>query len=324
MKTRIKHILKIITSKTFLGALAFSIALWLYITLNTEFVSFVKVPLKIKLPKDKSIEKPIPDHISVEVRATGWQIFSLKYFNTASNCFIDLSSNKIIDTLYAINRTDIIKNLSDMGNVQAIDIVPQSLNLTLGQIGEYAVIVEPDVEILPHEDYLLVGEIKTKPDLIIIRGNDKKIRGITRWKTVHRVFKDVTESIKMKIPLSDTLTNIIDLSHRAVLLNADIQKIAEITIQDIRLQYNGADLSSHHKILPEYFDVTIRGGIKDIENLNVDDIMVTVNTTDVINDTTGLLEPIVVVPRNLKKIKINPPYVVHTIERKSSFLARMK
>ena len=324
MKTKIKHILRIITSKTFLGALAFSVALWVYITLNMEFVSFVKVPLRIKLPKDKSIEKPIPQYISVEVRATGWQIFSLKYFNTSANCKIDLSRNKINDSLFAVNRTDIIKNLTDMGNVQAIDVVPQSLTLTLGQIGEYAVVVEPDVEIIPKENYLQAGEIKTKPDLIIIRGNDRKIRGITRWKTVHRVFEDVTEPIRTKIPLSDTLTNIIELSHREVLLSADIQKIAEITIEDVRLQYNGADLPAQHIIIPQYFDITLRGGIKEIENLNVDDIMVTVNTTDVVNDTTGLLKPIVVVPGNLKYIKIDPPYISHIIKRGSSYLARLK
>lgn len=324
MKTKIKHIFQIITSKTFLGALAFSIALWLYITLNTEFVSFVKVPLAVKLPGDKSIEKPIPKYVSVEIRATGWQIFNLKYLNTSAECNIDLSRGKIKDKNFVINRSDIIKNLENMGNVQTMDIVPQSVGLTLGKIGEYTVLVKPNVEIKPRQGYLLVGDIKTNPALVTIRGNDKKIRGINSWKTEYRIFKDVYEPINVKIPLSDTLTNIIKLSVKEVMMNADVQKIAEITIKDVPLQFEGADLPSRQSVAPLLFDITLRGGIHEITNLNYDDITISINTTDIVNDATGLLKPVVDVPQHFELIGLNPPYLTHTVKRTMDYLSRLK
>ena len=313
MRTKLKHILKIITSKTFLGAFAFSLSLWLYITLNTEFVSFVKLPLKIQLPADKSIDEEIPKHISVEVRASGWQIFNLDFLNTAAECRIDLSRRKIEDSVFVINRTDIIKNLENLGNVQAIDVVPQSLVLSLGKIGEYSVVVEPDVEIIPAENYLTVGDIKTVPDLITIRGCDKKIRGITRWKTIHKVYEDVRYPIEDKIPLSDTLSNIIELSKRQVVLKADVQKLAEITIEDIPLQYTGADLPPTHRLTPLLFDITLRGGLREIERLNIDEISVSVNTAYVVNDTTGVIQPLIKVPDNIEVIQLYPPYLYHSV-----------
>jgi hypothetical protein len=324
MRAKFKRAIKIITSKTFLGALGFSIALWLYITLNTVFVSFVKVPLKIHLPADKSIEKPIPDYISVEVRATGWEIFNLDYLNSAAECNIDLSGVHIDKAWYTIARSDIIKNLENMGNVQAIDVVPQSIDLKLGKIGEYSVVVEPDVEIKPREGYVLVGEVTTVPDLITIRGNDKKIRGTTRWKTVHMEFEDLTSGIETKLPLSDTLSNIIKLSTREVVLRADVQKLAEITIEDIPLLLNGAKLPYEHEIYPQIFDITLRGGIKEIENLNYDEIIISVNTTDVVNDTTGIVKPHISLPKNIECIKISPPYIEHTKIIKGEKLSRLK
>ncbi len=313
MQNKLKHILRIITSKTFLGAFAFSLSLWLYITLNTEFVSFVKLPLKINLPPDKSIDDEIPKHISVEVRASGWQIFNLDYLNTAAECRIDLSHRKIEDSVFVINRTDIIKNLDNLGNVQAIDVVPQSLVLALGKIGEYSVVVEPNVEIIPAENFLRVGEIKTVPDLITIRGSDKKIRGITRWKTVHKVYEDVREPINDQIPLSDTLSNIITLSARQVLLKADVQKLAELTIEDLPLEYTGADLPQSHSLRPVLFDITVRGGLREIEQLNIDEISVSVNTAYVVNDTTGVIKPFISVPENIEVIQVYPPYLYHYV-----------
>jgi len=324
MKTKIKHIFQIITSKTFLGALAFSVALWLYITLNTEFVSFVKVPLVVKLPEDKSIEKPIPKFVSVEIRATGWQIFNLKYLNTSAECNINLSTQKIEDTSLVVDRSDIIKNLGNMGNVQTMDVVPQSLDLTLGKIGEYTVLVKPNVEINPSQGYLMVGDIKTNPALVTIRGNDKKIRGINSWKTEYRIFNDVDEPINVKIPLSDTLTNIIKLSAKEVMMNADVQKIAEITIKDVPLQFEGADLPARHSVAPQLFDITLRGGIHEITNLDYDDITISINTTDIVNDATGLLKPVVKVPQHFKLIGLNPPYLTHTVRRTMDYLSRLK
>ncbi len=324
MKAQVKQAVKIITSKTFLGALSFSIALWLYITLNTVFVSFVKVPLTINLPVDKSIEKPIPDYISVEVRASGWQIFNLDYLNSAAECSIDISGERINEEWYTIARSDIIKNLENMGNVQAIDVVPQTLKLKLGKIGEYSVVVKPDVLLEPREGYTLVGDISTVPDLVTIRGNARKIRGTTQWKTIHREFEDVAESIETKLRLSDTLSNIIEVKPHEVLLKANVQKLSEIVIEDVPLQLNGAELPAEHIVTPMYFDITLRGGIIEIEKINYDDIVITLNTTDIVNDTVGLLKPHISLPMHIKCIKINPYYVRHSIIHKGQNPSQIK
>jgi YbbR domain-containing protein len=211
-----------------------------------------------------------------------------------------------------------------MGNVQAIDVVPQMLTLKLGKIGEYSVVVEPNVEIEPREGYILVGDIMTVPDLITIRGNDRKIRGTTRWKTVYRKFEDITKTIETRLPLSDTLSNIIMLSTKNVLLKVKVQKLAEIKIEDVVLELNGAKLPIEHEIYPRIFDITIRGGINEIENLNYDDIVIVVNTTDIVNDTTGLLTPQVTLPKHIQCIKTDPPYLEHTKTIKGGELTRLK
>ena len=322
MKTKIRKILKLISSKTFLGALAFSFSLWLYINLNTEFVSFVKIPLYIVLPENRAIEMELPEYVSVEVRGTGWSIFNLSYLNTSAQCNMDLTGEIINDSVYAISRTDFIKNLSDMGNVQAIDVVPNSFNLKTGKIGEYAVVVEPDITIIPSDGYTVVGDIVVRPNLINIKGNDRKIRGFTKWKTERLEFEEVSDDINVNVSLSDTLSNIIELSTGEVNISADIQKLTEIRVKDVRLKFNGAALPDEHKITPLFFDVTIRAGIDEIENFNSEEIELYVNTIDVVNDSTGIIRPILTLPKRVKSLGIYPPYLKHTITQNKTVLAK--
>ena len=313
MKHRIKKIYHFIISKTFLGALGFAFALWLYITLNTEFITFVKLPLVVKLPANRAIESPLPPFISVKVRGTGWQIFNLNYFNSAAKCEIDLINEKISDSLHLLSRIDIMKNLQSTLNIDAIDVMPSMLNLSMGKIEEFSIIIKPDVVIEPSDGYMLVGDVLTKPDLINIAGNEKIIQKITEWKTIPYKVENAREPIFSVVPLVDSLTNIVTLSQNTVKVIADIQKISEIEVRDIPVQISGSDLPKEHQIMPKRLTITLRGGIDDIVGLNYDNISITVNSADVLNDTTGILIPRVELPQNIKMLTIRPQYITHKV-----------
>ena len=313
MKHRIKKIYHFIISKTFLGALGFAFALWLYITLNTEFITFVKLPLVVKLPANRAIESPLPPFISVKVRGTGWQIFNLNYFNSAAKCEIDLINEKISDSLHLLSRIDIMKNLQSTLNIDAIDVMPSMLNLSMGKIEEFSIIIKPDVVIEPSDGYMLVGDVLTKPDLINIAGNEKIIQKITEWKTIPYKVENAREPIFSVVQLVDSLTNIVTLSQNTVKVIADIQKISEIEVRDIPVQISGSDLPKEHQIMPKRLTITLRGGIDDIVGLNYDNISITVNSADVLNDTTGILIPRVELPQNIKMLTIRPQYITHKV-----------
>ena len=216
-----KNILNLIISKSFLGSVAFAFALWFYTTLNSEFVTIVKIPFSVILPAHKALETQLPSIISVEVRGTGWKLFNLLFFNSAARCQLDLSLEKLSNISFQAHRNDIIKSLQYMSNVEALDVWPQNLDIETGSIGEFSVLVEPDIKIIPRDGFTLVGKISVKPDLINIKGNLKIVSNINSWKTQKTEIYDSYLPVSQIVPLSDSLKNVVELSHSQVRVIAD-------------------------------------------------------------------------------------------------------
>ncbi len=312
MKNRLKKIAKIVLSKSFIGSIVFSSALWLYTTLNSESSAHLNVPLKITLPPNRAIENDINKEISVKVKGSGWHLLNALYFNQTNQCLIDLSGENIKDSIIELSRSDFMKNLQSMNNLEPLDIEdPKFLFVKSGKVGQYSIQVEPDVIINPREGFMVVGEIVTKPDLINITGNDKIVRKILNWRTKKLVFNDVFEPLAKVVPLSDSLKNIIKLSDNKVKIVADIQKVTEIKLLDIRIKFTGSDFPKDHKIIPSTVSITIRGGIDQISTFDRESISAIINTADIQSDSLGFLTPKISVPPNIKVLSIDPPFVRH-------------
>lgn len=316
MKNRIRKILGLISSRNFLTAFAFSFALWLYITLNTEFVTFVKLPLSVHLPETRAIESELPKTVSVEVRGSGWQIFNLEFLNRSAGCNIDLTKDNIEDSVFVLSRNDILKNLSDLKNVQVIDVLPNTMEIRSGKVGEFAVVVEPNIEIIPKKGYMIVGDIKVVPELINVKGNLNILSGLTKWMTTYRKFQEATEDIDVTIKLSDSLRNIITLSVEEVRIRAKIRKLSEIEISDISVEIPNGEIPPSYSIMPMRVSAVLRGGIDDIEKLNTYEVKAVVTLSEITANQSGFVVPTIILPDGLQVLSVNPPYIqIHRVKR---------
>lgn len=311
-----KEIKEFTSKKALIGALLFAIALWFYTSLNQEFYTTIRIPLKILTSNNWSIEFTGKDRfineVPIEVKGNGWQLFNLLFINPAYEIVIDLS-NKDIDSIYQISRNDLIDNVKFLGNARAVSTNSPPITVRLGRIGISAVEVKPRVRIIPKEGFLLLGKIKVNPDIINIRGNEKIIKQIQYWSTESKVFTDVDEPFIFEVPLKDTLTNIISLSQKEVKISGDVQQIAEMIFYDIPIKTKGRDLGENHILVPNKFKVSIRSGIDMITKINPKDINISLDYYQILNDDTGVLVPDITVPENYKVLSIEPKYVYHYV-----------
>ena len=320
---RLKKFKKIIFTKSFIGSVVFAIALWGYTNLNKLYTTYIQVPFKVLLPQSRAIENMLPSEISVEVRGSGWQLFHLLMFNTSVECSIDLSSLNNLDSAFNISRNELLKSIKNL-NLQTIEVNPQNIILKTGVVGEYVVPVQPNIIVKPREGFTVVGDIEIKPDLIVLSGNEQLVSNITKWSTQKVVFEDVFEPISAEIPLSDSLNNIIRISQTQVTANIDIQYIGEKTIYDVKLKIHGGSLPSNHTLMPSRIKVTVRGGVYKIAELVPEDIEATIDFKDIINDSTGIIKPKVLIPKNYEIVSIEPRYIYHLSRYPSyrSFIAQ--
>jgi len=294
-----------------LGSILFATSLWGYTSLNHEYTPFVKVPLSVLLPADKAIENPLPENISIKVKGTGWQLFYLIFFNRTKECTVDLSDKAISDNEYIITRTDILKGIQNIVDVEPIDVLPESVKLIIGQLVTRKVPVNPIIAITPRDGFVAMANYKLKPDSIEITGNETTVRNIRFWNTRPTNIDGVYKHTAMSLALSDTLSTIIKLSRSSVNIYFDVQQEADITIYDIPIRIRGGSLPKNHKLKPEKISVIVQGGINQIAEISKYDIDSYIDYNELINDTTGIIKPKIEINEKVNNFYPHPRYIYH-------------
>jgi YbbR domain-containing protein len=313
---RFRKVKRLIRSKSFLGSILFASALWGYTSLNHDYTTFVIVPLTVKLPADKAIENLLPDNISLKVKGGGWQLFYLEFFNSSKQCFIDLSDKSMPDYQYIISRSDILKSIQNIVDVESIDVLPETIGLQIGKIGRYKVPVNPIVNIKPRDGFIAMNEIKVSPDSIEITGNDIIVKNIKFWNTKKTEITDLCQNTTVPIELSDSLKTIVKISQNVVQISVKLQQAADITIYDIPIRIKGGSLPKNHRLVPTTIKVTVHGGVDMLSNLTPDDFISYIDYKDLIEDSTGIIKPKIQVSDSISKYFIRPRFIYHYKELK--------
>ncbi len=301
-----------IAKRTIIGSFIFGIALWFYTSLNGEYTTYINVPISVVLPESRALEKPLPETVSIQVKGSGWNIFNLMFFNTSKKVIVNLSDIKITDSIFKIGRNEIIKGAQSFEKVELSQIIPESVDLITGVVGVYNVPIVSQVEVIPKNGFSLVGNITLNPTKIRISGNDKVVSKIKFWTTKNDVFVDVNSSFSAKVELTDSLSNMVTVGKKEVDILAEVQQTGEITISEIPVLLTGGGLPKNHFIYPSFVSVTLRGGINAIDEVNPNTITASIDFNTIINDTRGILIPVIEIPENLEVIKIEPPFIYHT------------
>ncbi len=285
LKTKLSE-KKLKIRKSIVGAIVLATTLWIYTTLNNEYVTFVKVPLKVVVPNNRAIENPIPNSLEVEVKGKGWDIFNLLFFNTSKEIILDLSKQNINKDNFEIGRQQILKSVRYVGNLESIDVLPDNVEFRTGVSGEYFVSVKPNVKIVPKKGFVLVDGPKVEPENIRIKGNNNIVSNIENWETDYSVIDGVSNKFRTRVLLKDTLSSIIKKSRSNVFVVGELEQIAYKTFHDVPYTLINGKAESYD-ITPKIFNITIKGGITAVSNFTVKDLKVILDANDIYKTTTA-------------------------------------
>lgn len=306
--------------KSFWGAVLFAFALWVYSSLNGEYVTIVEVPVSVKLPITRAIKNNIRKTISIEVKGKGWNLFDLIFFNSSAKVLIDLTGSQITEGSVEIGRNEILRGVQFFKNVEAINAYPELITIETGLIEIVKVPIKSNVILNLRQGFTIVGHVDFIPDSIEVRGSKNVINNLNFWNTAHFKIDDIHKPFSMNVTLSDSMSSILTLSRKSVRIFADIQQISDLKINDIKFTINGGSPPDQHSFNPTNFDVTIRGGIDVISKITSDDILISIDYNQILSDSTGLIIPTVRARKKFDIISIDPPYLYHNIKSPNKFL----
>ncbi len=298
--------------KAFLFAFLISMSLWIYSALNSQYTTFVKVPLKIILPEKFSLSGKIPYYLDVQISATGWQILNLSFISKGSYCMLTISEYSIKkDKNITISKEDFLKNLQLEINARVLDIIPNNLTIEVGVLTEKIVPIVSKVDIIPRENFTIVGKPKLQPNYVVVRGLKEVLDQIEYWETENFAIFDAFAPVEVEVPLKDTMQQLVSLSLNRVKLIADIDIVSEVLITDVPVVVEQGSEIENHIIEPMYVDVWVRSGVNYLSQVDLSNVVAKVSQSEVLKDTTGIITPRVELPEGIALVSIEPNYVYH-------------
>lgn len=307
-----KKFFKTLNIKGLIFALIVSFSIWIYSTLNSEYVTFVKVPLVIQVPPKWSLAGRIPDQIDIQISATGWQILNLSFFPKSSSCLVQISEETIRqDKKVLLTKDDFLKALFLSASAKVLDVKPSNVLVDVGMLSKKVVPIVFQGEIYLRENFTIVSNPILQPDAVNISGRSEILDTIESWPTHYVIFNDVFHSIQTEISLLDTLRSLVSLAREKVNLIINIDLICEQEIHDVPVRIEGGIIPSHHTVEPRFVTVVVRSGVNRLSEVDFSTIEAKVDYVDLINDTLGIIVPKIKLPFGVELLQIKPPFLYH-------------
>lgn len=251
-----------------------------------------------------------PETISVKLKAKGWQLLSLKL--DANNYFLVSADNdsglKKIDAFNEISENTWISS-----GINVLEVFPRNVTFNVDRIKYKKVKIIPNANIDFSEGYGLATPIIVYPDSIIIAGPKGILDTLQSVKTslvelssLDNPTKFITEINSMKG---------FEYERKNVELTFDVQRIVEKTFSDIKVVINGIPDDRDIVLIPNTIECSLRGGISILGKLNSDQISASVFYSQIVYDSTGTIQPRIIIPENTELVFTKPARLNYIIKK---------
>ena len=296
MKKRKLHII--------LGSTLFGILLWLSINMTYDYQTTVSAPLVIKnLPQGMAFKSPIPRTLQLKLRGNGWRLAS-QLTGRELDCVVDLAT--LPPKQHAIVLADVAERINLPIGVQAVDMKPESLFVSLDQYAEKRVpiVIEPPLTF--REGYGQVGLVAIKPESVTVGGAESALRRISVWPSGRGSFANLRASVDTDIDITDSSTQSIVLSPSKVHVTVNVQPLAEKVFSGLSVEVRGEQPNREVILIPPKIEIIVRGGIEQLSALTRNDFRATVDYSAILADTTGYADVDVIPPSGIQVVARRP------------------
>ena len=290
---------------------SFSLVLWVFVSFSGEYFTTLKFPVKIVgVAGNQALSSQTANEVSINLKGQGWLLAQLTYGRDPE--FVITADNSVGKQSVSLrNNIDINPWLST--SLQVIDIEPENVEFLVEKIDSKKVKIVDDIDFDLESDYGLVSEIKLTPDSIIIVGPQSILLNINRVKTTKKIFEGNEKLIKENLNYEPI--EFVTFLSKNTTVEFEVQKIVDKTFDDILVETRNIPPSRELILFPGKVKVILRGGINFLGKLNSENIKSYVNFRQALDDTSGVIEPIVEIPRFTTLIDTKPAKLEYIIKQ---------
>ena len=306
MKKRNIHI---ITATTL-----FAIVVWFSVSLSEHYQIRVSAPLVIQsLPPGKAISSKLPREVKLTFNDYGWRLAKL---TAGSNIkwVIDLNTMPTYRTVLTLK--DFSEQLGGRLGIQPISMSPESLYITLDELATKHVAVEARYSATFRDGYVQVGPAIVQPETVTISGARSVLEYIDRWPTARQVFDQARQPIDVDVSLNDSVASLA-FSPDRVRLRINVQQFAEKQFSGIPIEFVSLPRNREIILSSSKLEVFARGGIDQLAHVNPTNIRAIVDYRVILEDTSGYIQPEVILPPGIQVVRRTPERLQYVIRKKT-------
>jgi len=293
---------------------------WLLNALSEPYSATFTIPVKyVNVPEDEAIVEKSHDLLILKVRGGGYTILRQKISKTFS--FITIDASRLIRTndegraflLPHLQRENIQRQLYI--GLEHESIEPDTLFVSISKMKRKNVIIRPNGDIKPDQQFLVSGPVMFTPDSIEIFGPVNIVDTMTYIQTEYFVFDKVRDPVIHEITLKEP--NDISLSSKKALMTIPIELFSEKSVFVPVTSIGLAD-SLIIKTFPSEIKITYQAGLSRFEQIKPSDFKVIVDTEPIFNSErpARLRVRIDKTPEYLHSYDYAPYFVEYLLEKK--------
>lgn len=266
-----------------------SFFLWLTFTLQEQKIVTLPMPTQVvNLPPDQALEELPPSTVNVQVEGEGLQLLWL-YYNPPT---IPLDAND--------GQINLSEAIDLPGDVRLESVSPRQITLQKGERVTRRIPVWPRVSVKMPPAHELIGTPQIRPDSIDVAGARSVVASIGFWPTDSLTIEGLTDSIATRVPLADTLRQLVSRNRDYVTFIAKAGKFAEAA-REIDVEVTGVPSDQDVVALePSAIRVQYRVLFDQLfESQRAPDFFATVSYNQIRTDTTGYVRPQLHLPADL-------------------------
>jgi len=289
----------------------FSIILWVFVSFSEDYITTVKVPIKfIDLREGYGIREQSYDELSLTIKGEGWELAQTTFGK--ENDFRISTQKKIGKQVFQV-RDEIVNNSWLTSSLQVSVISPPQVELFVERINYKTVPIVHELNLEYKPGYDLVSDISLSPDSILISGPKSLIKNIKSVKTKKMKLDNLDQDVSMKVEIDQMPYFLYEFGTTKI--EFAVQKIVDKTFENVHVETKNVPPSRELSLYPSKIKVVVRGGVKMLGKLDVEDIKPYILFKQAYYDTLGAIEPMIEAPAFTKIVDYQPKRIEYIIKQ---------
>ncbi len=289
--------------------------IWVMIKLSKEYTTEIKYPIVYqKVPHDKVLVKTSDSLLRLKIETKGFRLFFLRNIRIPHPLYIDAS-----ESLYKVpgSRNRYFLPISEFGRdlnrqlnskTKLLSVEPDTLFVQIKEVESKKIPVKPQYTIELPTQYKPYGQVKVKPDSIIVSGLDMYLDTLEAVYTKAFKIKEVDKD-KYSISIANAYKKQgIHLSKDEFTVHFDIEKFTEEQRTLPLYVYNQPD-TIQVKTFPSEVEISYLLAIKDYNKIAGSDFKAYVDYSDIKSDKNTLRVKLDEYPDQVEINNISPEKV---------------